>query len=416
MAFASTGMLASAGYDETIKLWDVEAGAEIRTLEGHDNWVFGVAFSPDGKALASCGYDKTIRLWNAATGKQTALIEGHTAAVRAIAFSPDGERLATASSDRTVRVWDAATKKELAVLRGHRGTVRSVAFSADGKLLASGSEDSTTRLWSTSDWKEQRALTGHEGMVWSAAFSAGGQNIATASFDRTVKVWDPITGQVRQTLRGHSDVVSSVAFAPDTSAIVSGGLDRSIRIWRAAGSRTAAIKGPQIHIFNPDDGSLKRLVTGTDYDHHGSPDWSTDGKLIAYDAWKGSAGEDFRQSHVFVVRPDGTGLKELGDGEIPRVSPDGKRIVFCRYNPVGVWVTNTDGSDRQMVEPDAWSPTWSPVERILPIPCMRGMRVIFGLSTWSRRQNDCCWREITRNGTRESIGACDGLPTERSSV
>ena len=274
VAFASTGLLASAGYDETIRLWEVKSGAEVRTLEGHDNWVFGVAFSPDGKTLASCGYDKTIRLWNPATGEQTALIEGHTAAVRAVAFSPDGKRFATASSDRTVRVWDAGTKKELAIIRGHRGTVRTVAFSPDGKLLASGSEDNTTRLWSTSDWKEQRALTGHEGMVWSIAFSAGGQNIATASFDRTVKVWDPKTGQVRQTLRGHSDVVSSVAFAPDTSAIVSGGLDRSIRIWRAAGSRTIAAKGPQIHIFNPDDSELKRLVTGTDYDHHGSPDWS----------------------------------------------------------------------------------------------------------------------------------------------
>lgn len=233
LAFAKDGTLASAGYDQTIKLWDVATGKELRTLTGHDNWVFGIAFSPDGKTLASAGYDKTIRLWNVATGEQTAVIEGHTAAVRDVAFSPDGKLLASASSDQTVKVWNVATQAEVAVLKGHAGSVRSVAFSPDGKLLASGAEDNTARLWNTADWKPLHELPGHEGMIWSVAFSAGSQNLATGSFDQTVKIWDPASGELRQTLKGHRDVVSSVTFTPDTSALVSGSLDRTLRIWRA---------------------------------------------------------------------------------------------------------------------------------------------------------------------------------------
>ena len=56
--------LVSGSADNTIKLWNVETGTEIRTLKGHDNTVWRVSFSPDGKTLASSSADKTIKLWN----------------------------------------------------------------------------------------------------------------------------------------------------------------------------------------------------------------------------------------------------------------------------------------------------------------------------------------------------------------
>jgi WD40 repeat protein len=61
----------SGSYDNTIKLWNVETGKEIRTLKGHDNSVRSVNFSPDGKTLVSGSNDKTIKLWNVETGKKS---------------------------------------------------------------------------------------------------------------------------------------------------------------------------------------------------------------------------------------------------------------------------------------------------------------------------------------------------------
>jgi WD40 repeat protein len=61
--------LASGSRDKTIRLWNVEAGQEIRPLAGHSGWVWSVAFSLDGKSVVSGSYDKTIKIWDAETGR-----------------------------------------------------------------------------------------------------------------------------------------------------------------------------------------------------------------------------------------------------------------------------------------------------------------------------------------------------------
>ena len=65
-------LLATASFDNTVKLWDFAAGKELRTLKGHTGPVYCVAFSKDGTMLASSSLDKTIRLWNPADGKCSA--------------------------------------------------------------------------------------------------------------------------------------------------------------------------------------------------------------------------------------------------------------------------------------------------------------------------------------------------------
>ena len=110
-----------------------------KTLNGHTERVFSVAFSTDGKTLASGSSDRTIKLWDVATGQNTATLTGHTNEVTSVAFSPDGKTLASGSLDKTIKLWDVATRKNTATLNGHTDWVSSVAFSPDGKTLASGS-------------------------------------------------------------------------------------------------------------------------------------------------------------------------------------------------------------------------------------------------------------------------------------
>ena len=62
-------MLASSSFDNTVKIWDPVSGEEKCTLNGHDDYVRSVCFSPDGKHIASGSGDNTVKIWNASTGK-----------------------------------------------------------------------------------------------------------------------------------------------------------------------------------------------------------------------------------------------------------------------------------------------------------------------------------------------------------
>ncbi len=118
----------------------------VRVLEG-GGWVSSVAFSPDGRLFVSGSNDETIRLWDVSSGKEVRRLEGHEKTVFSVAFSPDGRLLASGSVDPTIRLWDVTTGIELRRLEGHESFVLSVAFSPDGRFLASGSADLTVRLW-----------------------------------------------------------------------------------------------------------------------------------------------------------------------------------------------------------------------------------------------------------------------------
>ena len=221
----------SGSWDKTLKLWDAASGREIRTFQGHSSYVDSVAFSPDGRWALSGSYDKTLKLWEVGNGREIRTFKGHSDSVYAVAFSPDGRRALSGSIDNTLKLWDMASGREIRTFKGHSDWVYSVAFAPDGRRAISGSDDETLKLWEVASGREIRTFKGHSANVRSVAFAPDGRSAISGSIDNTLKLWDMASGKEIRTFKGHSNDVRSVAFAPDGRRAASGDLGGVIIIW-----------------------------------------------------------------------------------------------------------------------------------------------------------------------------------------
>ncbi len=271
-------LLASAGFDRTIKLWHLGTGALITTFCGHSEPVLSVIFTPDSQSLISGSVDDTIRIWdidteallytltnNAASVMALsvdlspdgqALVSGsddhtvkiwqltsgrllqtlvHPRAVTSVDISPDGQFLVSACNDNIIRIWNFGTGQLIHTLTEHTRDVNAVVISPDSRFLVSGGSDNTTKIWDTKSGRLLRTLTGHLDWVRAVTISPSGRILASASDDHTIKLWSLPKGRLRHTLAGqdgHRKGINAIAFSPDSRTLVSGSGDRTVKIWR----------------------------------------------------------------------------------------------------------------------------------------------------------------------------------------
>ncbi len=210
------------------------------TFRGHKDSLYCARLSPDGKVLATGGYDNTIKLWDAASGKELRTLDGHNGAVFELAFRSDGKLLASASGDRTVKLWDVARGERLDTLKESQKELYALAFSPDGTRLAAAGVDNRIRVWQISaEAKEGMnpllvSKFAHETPFLRLAWSADGKTLASAGEDRLVKIWNADSMTIRQTLEKQPDWASGLAISGDGRTLVVGRVDGSIGVYSIA--------------------------------------------------------------------------------------------------------------------------------------------------------------------------------------
>jgi WD40 repeat protein/energy-coupling factor transporter ATP-binding protein EcfA2 len=328
------GQLASGNADGTITLWQLDETAALtrqQTLGNHRNWVWTLAFSPDGKTLASGSRDKSLILWDMSNDMTTspamsqtlAKEDGIDAVIVNVAFSPVASDTLLVSSDSSGKIMLWNTQAWLAAPGGApRGkprrvggvnhgdsTVWGLAFSGDGRTLVSGGQDGLLRLWRVSviggayklDLREP-PLHGHQDKLLRIAASTDNVTFASGSWDNNVILWNMAASR---TLVGHRSDVLGLAFSADGATLRSAGAEGALLTWDVAARQLIS---PVIATQTP--GNDITLA---------SPYVSRDGSRVVTLGGAGSVSLYDVQAHT----PLNTPFDALSTTESVALSPDG---------------------------------------------------------------------------------------------
>jgi WD40 repeat protein/serine/threonine protein kinase/tetratricopeptide (TPR) repeat protein len=217
------------GRTTVVRCWDTSTGRGLGRPLPHPDYVYQIAFSPEGQMVATACSDASVRLWEVASGRLVHQLQ-HKEPVYCVAYSPDGENVVTGGGNMDtfrgeVRIWDPASGKLIAS-RPQPGLVLRSAISPDGKMMLLSLMKSrlvgVVQLQEVTTGKTTTAPLVSGGVQYAADFSPDGRLVLTGGPDRSARLWETATGREIRRF-SHDGTVNDVAFSPDGSMLLISG-------------------------------------------------------------------------------------------------------------------------------------------------------------------------------------------------
>jgi WD40 repeat protein len=250
--------LSSVASDDPTEVYEV-----VKSFNAHSEGIIEVAWSPDAGQLATASWDDKIKIWDVSGWTLDTTLTDHTDAVYSIEWSPDGSMLASGSWDDSVIIWDTDTWTSETTLTAPGGNVRSVSWSSDGAYLAAGSDDDTIRIWDTSSWDVDTSYSCTD-VPWSIDWSPDDDYIAAGQYDYVVSVWDTTDDALETTLSGPGDNIFSVGFSNGGDTLATGSDADDLRLWDTDTWQLDTVRSLDDRVFSLSwDPTDIRLVTGS---------------------------------------------------------------------------------------------------------------------------------------------------------
>jgi WD40 repeat protein len=211
-------------------------GRLLLSFAAHDARVLSVAWSPDGRLLATAGADGTLKVWEAASGKLVTTFAGAAPPEwwTGMMFHPDGNRLLVKNDGRIV-VWDLNTAQPIHTFERDGQKADSAALSPDGQRLAVTWYKNVLTVLDLSTGQEVLEIPDN-GLLTGVIYSPDGRRLATSNWDGSVKLWDAATGEELLAVGAGQDRGGPLAFSPDGRQLVTGGgqTKLTVQVWDTA--------------------------------------------------------------------------------------------------------------------------------------------------------------------------------------
>lgn len=311
-------------------------GDRVVTLNGHkestEPEIITLAATEDNKILASAGRDMTIQLWDIQNQIQLATIQKHKVWVTSLAFSEDRKILASGYASNVIKLWNVYTQREIRSLRGHKNTVNALTFAPDstpnyGACLASGSADGTIRFWNPKTGIELVTFTdGHTEWVKTVAFTNTDSQIVSAAYNGGIEKWNLQTNlrESKFTTPQFDDTESVVLSSDATHYAVLGKKGTQFAFEQDSwGYKSSGSFGTSFQLWNL---TTEKKIPGSWHSFFSKIEgsvFSPDGKLFAYDNSKEIIVVDIATKNE-LIRID---ERKSFDRKLA-ISPDGKLLAF----------------------------------------------------------------------------------------
>lgn len=224
--------IATASWDDSARLLSPEDGRTMHTLKGHTDRVCCVEFDQSGSTVVTGGLDNTIRFWDTASGQETDRIalNGDGGQFTDLVFTPEQDAIIAGGWDQCVTKWKLPSKELVFRFKAHDKSVWHVELSSDGNRILTASEDGTIAIWNA---KTGDLIQRHRGgtQVTCAKFHSDGERIIYSTHDKEIVVWNPSSDTILQKYVGHVGEVYDFAIHPRDQKIISASTDRTVRIW-----------------------------------------------------------------------------------------------------------------------------------------------------------------------------------------
>jgi WD40 repeat protein/serine/threonine protein kinase len=310
-------LASGAGFaDAVIRLWDVASGSELGSLEGHRSGIHQLIFWPDGKRLASASFDQTIRLWNVtdpAKGRQVNILRGHRGYVRGIALLPPDNTKLVSTDEGTVCLWNTVATRQTKTVHTLPIPVGPWRFTPDSKSVVTAEDHDgvghVARWPQETDFQTMQPLFDVGVNIHDGCFSGDGRWLAISGASGDVRVWDLQSRRQTCEFNAHARPVIPRAFTPEgRKLMLVHPEDNSLhewdlttrqetRSWPAAVGRYTGAFSPDgnwylTSILNPDAKTVTSLVelssgreTALNLRWYYAASFSADGRLFALGGW-----------------------------------------------------------------------------------------------------------------------------------